>query len=317
MASITTPGNFQPELPLQAAQELLSTPRFNLIHSFPAELFYAEPNMGDTTRMSRLERLSTDGGYLDGSGLDPAPDVPIRTDIDARTEIYAKSIVVNEQCDLYNSMNVQAKYKILLGQWLREKEDLLMRDLLSDNVAYQNATGGVSSDNPTEISRADVNNIESLLLNGDAMTMMEMISGEDRFGTAPVRDAFVGLCSTQITNDLQNMAGWKNKADYGSQDGLKKEEYGSVGRFRFFVSSKGASVENASADGADMYRVTMCGMEGYAKLEQNGYGMKLGIIPNFAMSNVAQNYGMFAKFALARAITNMNWVSGLNVTKRL
>lgn len=47
--------------------------------------------------MSRFERLSTEGGMLDGSGIDPASEVPQRTDIDATMEIYAKSIVVNEQ----------------------------------------------------------------------------------------------------------------------------------------------------------------------------------------------------------------------------
>jgi len=47
--------------------------------------------------MSRYERLSTDGGQLDGSGVDPAPEVVVRTDIDATTEIFAKTVVINEQ----------------------------------------------------------------------------------------------------------------------------------------------------------------------------------------------------------------------------
>jgi len=47
--------------------------------------------------MSRYERLSTDGGQLDGSGIDPAPEVVVRTDIDATMEIYAKTVVVNKE----------------------------------------------------------------------------------------------------------------------------------------------------------------------------------------------------------------------------
>jgi N4-gp56 family major capsid protein len=313
----TTPGNFQSELPLQAAEEMLSTPQFNLIHSFAADLHEAQPNMGDTTRMSRFERLSTDGGRLDGSGIDPAPEIPVRTDIDAKVEIFAKSLVVNEQVDLFNNPGVQAKYKLLLGQWLREKEDLLMRDLLSTNVVFQSANGGVSADNPTEITRADCNNIEQILLNGDARTTMEVVEGQDRFGTAPVRDAFVAMANTAITPDIQNVDGVLLKANYPSQEGLKPEEYASIGRFRFFVSSKGAKVDNASLLAANIYRIPMCGMEAYAKLEQNGYSARVGVIPNYAMSNVAQNYGMYAKFAIARAITNQNWISGLEVTKRL
>lgn len=313
---MTTPGNFQPELPLQAIEEMLSTPAPNLIHSFAADLHDAMPNMGDTSRMSRIERLATDGGRLDGSGIDPAPEIPVRTDVDAQMEIYSKSILVNEQTDLYNSPGLQAKYKLVLGQWLREKEDFLMRDLLADNVVFQNATAGVNGDNPTEITRRDVNNIEQLLLNGDARTTMDSIHATDRIGTAGVRDAFIAMASTAITPDLQNVDGVQLKNAYPSQENLRPEEYCSISRFRFFVSSKAAKVENSSLLGATKYRIPMAGMESYAKLEQNGYSAKVGIIPNWAMSNVAQNYGMYAKFAIARAITNQNWISGLDVTKR-
>ena len=47
--------------------------------------------------MSRYERLSTNGGQLDGSGVDPAPEVVQRTDIDATMEIYAKTVVINKE----------------------------------------------------------------------------------------------------------------------------------------------------------------------------------------------------------------------------
>lgn len=314
---LTTPGNYQPELPLQAVEEMLSTRQPNLIHSFAAKEFVAESMAGDTSRLSRLERLSTDGGRLDGSGIDPAPEVPVRIDVDAQMEIYGKSIVVNEQVDLWSSHPVRAKYQILLGQWLREKEDFLMRDLLSSNIVYSTATGGVSLDDPCEITRANVNNMEQMLLSADARTLMEVLEGENKFGTAPVRDAYVAMCNTAITTDLQQVTGVILKAEYPSQASLKPEEYCSIGRFRFFVSSKGAKVENASLLGATVYRIPMVGIEAYAKLEQSGYSAKLGIIPNYAMSSVAQNYGMYAKFAIARAITNQSWAVGLEVTKRL
>lgn len=63
-------------------------------------MHHAEAYVGKTTRMSRFERLSTDGGQLDGSGIDPASEVPVRTDVDATMEIYAKSIITNEQVKL-------------------------------------------------------------------------------------------------------------------------------------------------------------------------------------------------------------------------
>ena len=136
-SGITNIQNMAPELPVQASEDFLSTPMFNLIHSFGVDLHHAESYVGKTTRMSRVERFSTDGGELDGSGLDPAPEVPVRTDIDAKMEIYAKTIVANEQLVLYENSRTLTKFTALLGQWLREKEDLLMRDLFSSSVNVQ------------------------------------------------------------------------------------------------------------------------------------------------------------------------------------
>jgi len=314
---ITNIMNMAPELPLQFSEDLLSTPMFNLIHSFGADLHYAQAYIGKTTRMSRYERLSTDGGQLDGSGVDPAPEVVVRTDVDATTEIYAKTVVINEQVTLFENDKVLTKFTALLGQWMREKEDLLMRDLYASSVAYINAVGGINGDQPSEISRNDINNIERILLGNDARTMLEGIDADLKFGTAPTRDAFIALCSTDITPDLQNVNGVLLKNAYPNQEGLRPEEYCSVSRFRFFVSSKGIKVPGASLKGATVYKIPMYGLEAAAKVEQNNYTATLGYRPPYVVSSVAQNSQLYAKFAIARAITNQNWISGLNVTQRL
>jgi len=314
---ITNIQNMAPELPLQFSEDLLSTPMFNLIHSFGADLHYAQAYIGKTTRMSRYERLSTDGGQLDGSGVDPAPEVVVRTDVDATTEIYAKTVVINEQVTLFENDKVLTKFTALLGQWMREKEDLLMRDLYASSVSYINAVGGINGLQPSEISRNDINNIERILLGNDARTMLEGIDADLKFGTAPTRDSFIALCSTDITPDLQNVGGVLLKNAYPQQAGLRPEEYCSVSRFRFFVSSKGIKVPGAASNGSTVYKIPMYGLEAAAKIEQNNYTATLGYRPPYVVSSVAQNSQLYAKFAIARAITNQNWITGLNVTARL
>lgn len=315
---ITNINNMAPELPLQFSEDLLSTPMFNLIHSFGADLHYAEAHIGRTTRMSRYERLSTSGGQLDGSGIDPSPEIIVRTDIDVDMEIYAKTVVINEQVSLYENDKVLTKFTALLGQWLREKEDLLMRDLLSSSVSYLNAVGGTNGQQPSEISRNDINNIERILLGNDARTMLEGIEADLKFATSPTRDAFIALASTDITPDLQNVQGVVLKNAYPHQEGLRPEEYCSVSRFRFFVSSKAAKIPGISQpSGQTVYTIPMYGLESFAKVDQNNYSAILGYRPPFVVSSVAQNSQLYAKFAIARAITNQNWISGLNVTQRL
>ena len=313
-SGISNINNLSPEVPVQALEDFLSTPMFNLIHSFGVDLYHAEAYLGKTTRMSRFERLSTDGGQLDGSGLDPAPEVPVRSDIDAKMEIYAKSIVVNEQVILWENPKTYSKFTALLGQWMREKEDLLMRDLFASSITYINCIGGLNSDSPTSLSRADFNNIETILLNNDARTMLESIDAEDKFSTGPTRDAFICLASTALTQDIQNVQGVLLKNAYPSQEGLRPEEYASVSRFRIFVSSKGAKVQGASELGRTVYTLPMFGLEAAAKIEQSQYTAVIGSRPAWVVSSVAQNSGLYARFAIARAITNQNWISGLKCT---
>jgi len=197
---------------------------------------------------------------------------------------------------------------------MREKEDLLMRDLFSSSVSYINATGGGNGDSPSNISLNDVNNIESILLNNDGRTMLESIDAMNKFSTGPTRDSFLALASTSLTRDLQGIQGVLLKNAYPSQEGLRPEEYCSVSRFRFFVSSKAAKKPGASMRGNTVYTIPMFGLEAAAKIEQNQYTAVIGSRPSWVVSNVAQNSGLYARFAIARAITNTNWVSGLNVT---
>ena len=134
-----------------------------------------------------------------------------------------------------------------------------MRDLYASSASYINCTGGVNGDQPSEISRSDVNNIERILLGNDARSMLEVIEAENKFGTSPTRDAFLALASTDITSDLQNVSGVLLKNAYPSQEGLRPEEYCSISRFRFFVSSRGIKVPNSSMLGANVYKVPMFG----------------------------------------------------------
>ena len=56
--------------------------------------------------------------------------------------------------------------------------------MLASTASFINCTGGVNGDNPTEITRSDVDTVVRALLNNNAYTIMDNIEGEDKFGTA-------------------------------------------------------------------------------------------------------------------------------------
>jgi hypothetical protein len=76
-----------------------------------------------------------------------------------------------------------------LGVSLRQTEDQLMRDMLASTATFVNCIGGSDGDNPTEITRSDVDFVVRTLRGNNAYSYLSGVEGENRFGTAPVRDA--------------------------------------------------------------------------------------------------------------------------------
>lgn len=197
---------------------------------------------------------------------------------------------------------------------MRQTEDQLTRDMLASTASFINCTGGVNGDNPTEITRSDVDTVVRSLLNNNAYTILDNIEGEDKFGTAPVRDAFFALTSTQLTGNLDNVAGFIQKNQYPAPMNALKSEWGAIGNLRFLVSSIGSYAANASAMGADVYNIFCVGMEAYAVIEQDGYSASFIYRPPIYDGPLALNASVGYKFAQVPRICNDLWILNLRTT---
>lgn len=201
-----------------------------------------------------------------------------------------------------------------LGVSLRQTEDQLTRDMLASTASFINCTGGVNGDNPTEITRADVDEVVRTLLSNNAYTIMDNIEGEDKFGTAPVRDAYFALTSTNMTGNLDNVAGFIQKNQYPAPMNALRSEWGAIGNLRFLISSIGSVSANASSLGADVYNIFCVGMEAYACIEQDGYSASFIYRPPIYDGPLALNASVGYKFAEVPRITNDLWVINLRCT---
>lgn len=85
-----------------------------------------------------------------------------------------------------------------------------------------NCTSGTNGDNPTSISPLDCSKAVRLLRTANAQFIMDLIEGELKFGTAPVRTAFFGLGHTNLSADLDQMVGFINVANYARLIGVVK-----------------------------------------------------------------------------------------------
>lgn len=156
-----------------------------MIHKIPAELKAMPRNGGTTLRMRRYNPLATAPVPLGNSGVTPAPQNLTAVNIDAQMDFYGTYILLNEQVTLQNQDPVLNEAAQRLGVSLRQTEDQLMRDMLASTSSFINCVGGTNGDNPTEITRSDVDTVVRSLRGNSAYSFMSGIEGDNKFGTAP------------------------------------------------------------------------------------------------------------------------------------
>jgi len=294
---------------------LLSIKAPNLIHTVAASSRTMPANAGKTLRMRRMDKLATATVPLGNTG-DTPPSSPLSAmDIDATIGFYGAYIQINEQVTLQSEDPVLNSAVELLGICMRETEDELTREMLSSTATVINCVGGVNGDSPTEITKSDVDVIVSSLLMADAYTITEGIQGENRFGTAPIRDAYIAMAHSKMSSELEGVDDFLHKNQYPSGMNGLPSEWGAIGNIRFLLSSKGSVTEAASINGEDVYNTFICGREAYAVVDQAEYTSQfIYLPPSIAGGPLAQNATAGFKMATAQAILNDEWVLKLEAT---
>ncbi len=294
--------------------KLLSVEVPDMIHNICAMKKTMPRNGGTTLRMRRYNPLQTATVPLGNSGVYPPPQNLTAVDIDAQMSFYGTYVYINEQVTLQNQDPVLNEACQRLGVSLRQTEDELTRNMLAATASYINCVGGTNGDNPTNLSRADIDNVVKTLKNNNAYTITESIEGEDKFGTAPVRDAYMVMASTQLIGQLERVNGFIAKAQYPTQDKTLKPEWCSIGNTRWLLSSIGSYVANESMNGANVYNCFVTGMEAYAVIEQDGYSAQFIYRPPIYDGPLAMNASVGYKFAQVPRITNDAWIVNLRTT---
>lgn len=312
--AITTTTALPPAIQQSMAYKLLSVPTPKLIHGLCAMQKQMPANGGSTLRMRRYNALNTATVPLGNSGVTPPAQTLGSVDIDADIDFYGTYVYLNEQVTLQNIEDVLNEAALRLGVSLRQTEDELMRNMLQATASFVNCVNGTNGDNPTEITRADIDGVIQTLENNDAMNIEDVIEGQNRFGTAPVRDSYIAMGRTHLIHDIEAVNGFIAKAQYPNQNTVLRAEWGSVSNLRFLLSSIGAYEATASMNAADVNDVFIAGMEAYCAIEQDAYSTKFIYRPAIYDGPLALNASAGYKFAGAFRITNDAWIINLRCT---
>lgn len=312
--AVTTSSSLPAPVQQSFNLKLLSVPVPNMIHRVPAMEDTMPRNSGTTKRYRRYNPLPTALVPLGNSGVTP-PSVNLTAiDIDAKIDWYGQWMEVNEQVVLANQESVLNQAALRLGVSLRQTEDELVRNMIASTASQLNCIYGDNGDNPTEITVQDISAMTNMLMQNNGVMFTSTIAGEDKFGTSPVRNAYLALCNNALNNDLDALAEFKNSATYPSQQNVLEFEWGTVRNVRFLTSSIGSSVANASADGNTVYNVIICAKEAYACIKQDGASASFIYRPAYLSGPLAQNVTIGWKMAEAVRILNDAWLGNLRCT---
>lgn len=314
---ITTPTTLPAEVQQHFDDVLLSVRTPNLIMKLGALSKRLPSKGGRTLRMARYDRLPTAPVPLGPSGATPPATPLTRVDIDATMSFYGLYVAINQQVVLQNSDPVLNETAELLGLSLRMTEDQLTRDALAAAAGFYNCTAGLNGDVPTNIEVADVSEVASILLSNDAWMILDSIGGENKFGTGPVRDAYLALGHTALSKPLNALQGFTSKWNYPNENKTLRSEWGCIGNVRFMLSSVASVTPNASLAGNSVYNVFIQGMEALACVEQDNYSSRFLYRPPVFSDPLFQNVTLGYVFAEVPRILNDLWIINMRTTAQL
>ena len=313
--AITTSSNLPAPILQSLAPGMLSVPTPNFNYIVPAEK-YSMPRQGGTTmRFLRPVALVPPVVQLGNSGIEPASQVAQREIIDAAMAFYGTSAILNEQAIIQDQDPVLSWVTERLGVAMRQAEDIILRDFLLASAGQYNCKGGVNGDNPNEMTVRDLSNVGAVLDTENAFKFEQGIGGENKFGTSPVRSAYMLLINTMLQPTFDAMPQFTSSWNYPSMQSTTIAEYGSVLNFRIYTSSQSALQLSASMNGNTVYNNMAVARQAYGHIDQDGYSSQLIYRPPIYSGPLALNGTLGVKFAQAQALLQSTWIRNVRCTQ--
>lgn len=206
-------------------------------------------------RYKNILPATTPLAEYNGSNI-KAPNKIVREEIEYEVGHYGDYIVFTDELELYDFDNIRTSFLDILGDQADITVDTIRRDTLrgGNNVVY---AGGVASQDlvasgSEKLVVSDFKTMAIKLKNQRAKKFKRVVTGTTRIGTTPIRSAYLGIISPEMTEDLRDLAGWKNVEDYADYSkSISEDEVGSISDFRCIESTNNAPIVNDS-EGSDI-----------------------------------------------------------------
>lgn len=270
MAGYSTLTNIPLSVKAKIDATVLLDPEANYLYS-KAAIFKTMPkHNGDTLRFPKYSRPQPFPTPLEETELDVDPQTLSKTFIDSQINYYGTYFLISERTVDQNPEDVLRVHAGALNSALRETEDILTRNTLLTTTTNITCVSGENGDRPSELSEKDLSTVISTLTGYIAKPIAGQISGSNKFGTAPVAQAYMGIVHPDLLPDLEAMPNFKTIDQYGSSYKPMEAEWGSYSRIRFVQTTQAPKETTKSMNDHTIYSNLILGKDAFAVIKQDG-----------------------------------------------
>ena len=188
-------------------------------------------------------------------GMGRSTAVPTLTPITVATAKYGNAVAYTEELDLFQVNARAAGFMTTLGRNAGQSLNQLMRDVFNTKGGLTAAqadiySGGTTRATVDEVLDAnDVRNAVNILNNAGAYPFEPMTTGSTNIGTAPIREAYLGIAHVDQETDIRALAGFQGVETYASQTMTYVGEVGTALGVRWILT-RFAPIETTNSGGA-------------------------------------------------------------------
>lgn len=299
MAGFTTLDNIPLSVKAKIDATVLLDPEENFVYTRTLMMKDFPKGTGDTLRYPKYSRPEAFTTPLNESELDVDPQVLAKTFIDAQINYYGTRFLISQRTVEQNPEDVLRQHAGALNYALRKTEDILTRETLLTTTTYIRCTAGENGDIPTDVSEKDLSGVISTLAGYRAKPISSQIDGANKFGTAPVAQAYMGVIHPDLIPDFESMDNFKTLEQYGSSYRPMPDEWGAYSRIRFVQTTQAPKEADLSKLGNTVYSILVLGKDAASIVRQNSNTAVIVGPEKVGALKDKYNYGVRTVFAAA------------------
>ena len=217
-------------------------------------------------------------------GIDPAPILLSKTDIQVKLKEYGAYIVTSSWMTFTGITDDESQMANILLDNMALTIDTLTRDVASGTASQTTASNGVGT--ATFINKTDLDTIVTNLLVQNTRMIEPQIGAGVKVSTSPIRASFIGIAHTGERKRLENVSGFKHVSTY-AQDLAMPDEFGATDDIRWLLTTN-APRTNATAG----YQNLIFGQEFYGttKIDGSSSGSNLIFTPKDKVGSPLQRF---------------------------